>query len=97
MWRLFNRLFGWEYVYIENSAASHIKRCFIAPNGELMVNAYSFQIWSLCDGTVYNNTLFCRGWSVKGLTIGVSDYINKEIVAKGCVNNIVELQLSNNA
>lgn len=26
MWRIFNRLFNWEYVYIENTAASYVKR-----------------------------------------------------------------------
>lgn len=68
MWKLLNKLFGWQYVYIENSAASYIRRAFTAPNGEVMVYAYSFQIWSIVDGSKINNRWICRGWVVKGLT-----------------------------
>lgn len=66
MWRLWHRLFGWQYVYIENSAARHVRRVWF--NGsQPMVSAYEFQHWPLEPPF--------HGWKVTGLTPEVTEYL----------------------
>ena len=60
MWRFFNKVFGWDYVLITNSANSKIARIWWTQNSEPMVSPYSFQTWVLRPP--YN------GWEVTPLT-----------------------------
>lgn len=43
MWKLWNKLFGWDYVNIENLTASKVRRVWTRGDGEYMVSPYDFQ------------------------------------------------------
>lgn len=59
MWRLFNYLFGWDYVNIHNNYDWRV--CRIWWRGDTpMVSAYSFQHWELKPPFA--------GWKVTALT-----------------------------
>ena len=68
MWKLWNYLFGWEYVVIENSATSHVRRIWWRADGMPMITAYSFQVWPLVPPY--------RGWKVIPVTAGAVEIIN---------------------
>jgi len=67
MWRLFHKLFGWEYVLIENSAAQYVRRVWTNPLGQPMVSAYDSQIWELKPPY--------HGWNVTPLTKNVANHM----------------------
>lgn len=69
MWKLFHKLLGWEYVFIENGAAGYVRRVWTGPDGQPMVAAYSFQIWPLKPPY--------HGWQVVPLTQGVADHLRQ--------------------
>lgn len=74
MWKIWHKLFGWEYVYIRNSATSKIVRAFKAPNGEMMFQAYSFQV------TVIPHPLDIKGEILDGWrTIPLTPMVTKEL------------------
>ncbi len=62
MWKLWNRLFGIDYVIIENSAASYTRRIWWRADGVPMITAYSFQVWALVPPY--------HGWTVTPITAG---------------------------
>lgn len=67
MWKIWNRLFGWEYVVIENSAASYVRRIWWRADGMPMISAYSDQRWPLIP--------LYHGWTVTPVTSGATQII----------------------
>lgn len=61
MWKLWHKLFGWEYVFIKNTATGMVRRVWLSPAGTPMVKPYYFQMWPL---TGYK----CSGWTITPLT-----------------------------
>lgn len=76
MWRICNWLFGWDYVYIENSAASKIRRAFMMPNGEMAFQAYPFQV-TVIPAPVPIEGKELGGWMTVPLTTGVTSLIGQ--------------------
>ena len=59
MWRLFNKMLGWHYVFITDCRDHHIVRVRKNTNGELMGGFMSRKIFISKDGTIeggYNIT-----------------------------------------
>lgn len=46
MWRLFHKLFGWDYVRVEFGFDYHIRRIKKTPNGVEYVNLYGMKFLS---------------------------------------------------
>lgn len=67
MWKALNLLFGWEYVMIENCAASYVRRIWWRADGMPMISAYDNQIWPLVPPY--------HGWSVTPITAGAVEII----------------------
>ena len=76
MWITWNKLFGWDYVSIENNASSRIKRVHKLPIGNL-IKAYTFQQWVIPD-LIPLEGIVVHGWTVKPLTIGILLEIDDE-------------------
>lgn len=60
MWKVWNYIFGWEYVVIENNADSVVRRIWWRGDGVPMITAYSFQVWPLVPPY--------HGWRVTPIT-----------------------------
>ena len=43
MWKIYNYIFGWNYIYWENTADSGVARIRQTANGEYYYNRYSFK------------------------------------------------------
>ena len=70
-WRMKAKLFGWDYVYIINSATSKICRVKFAPNGMRIFQPYSFQVLIIpAPLPISGDTI--SGWHVVPLTQNVT-------------------------
>ena len=67
MWKLLHKLFGWDYVYVENSATGKIVRVKMAPNGLMVFQPYSFQVIVIPEPLPITGEWF-GGWRVVPLT-----------------------------
>lgn len=47
MYKFLNKVFGWDYIYWENSAAQGIARVLKSPNGDIYY--YRYKITNLID------------------------------------------------
>jgi hypothetical protein len=74
MWRLLNKLFGWEYVYADNSITSMVTRVKIAPNGEKYFQPYPFQI-HIIERPIPTEGIDICGWRVVPLTPKVTSQV----------------------
>lgn len=62
MWRLFNRLFGWQYVHMENTCTDIVRRVYWTAGGEPFVRYFS-------DNLVFiGRPRTQHGWHVTPLT-----------------------------
>lgn len=68
MWRLLHALMGWEYVVIENTAASYVRRIWWRGDTP-MISAYPFQHWPLIPPY--------HGWTVEPLTEGAAHIVDE--------------------
>lgn len=73
MWRLLNKLLGWDYVYVNNGVASKICRVKNSPNGERYFQPYSFQI-NIIPEPIKVTGVIIKGWAVVPLTHAVTLY-----------------------
>ena len=76
MWKIWHRLFGTDYVIIENSAASYVRRIWWRADHVPMITAYSFETWPLVPPY--------HGWKVIPLTenaakiLAISETVNMQ-------------------
>jgi len=71
MWMFLYKMFGWDYVYVENLATSKIVRVKVAPNGERVFQPYSFQV-NVIDAPLPIEGKVIRGWKTIPLTPNVT-------------------------
>ena len=74
MWKLFNILFGWQYVYVTNTAACKVTRVKQAPNGAYYFQPYSFQM-NFVPSTLPRAGEHVNGWLVQPLTRQITDQL----------------------
>ena len=70
-WDTKYKWFGWDYVYIENTATSKICRVKVAPNGERVFQPYSFQVQILAEPLPIAGKVI-GGWRTVPLTPNVT-------------------------
>ena len=54
MWKIFHKLFGWDYVHWQNSCDSGISRILVDKNGLVYIKQYSFhwlELFNPCDSS----------------------------------------------
>lgn len=78
-WRTLNRLFGFDYVYLSNSADDVVARVKRLPNGEVYCNPYSHQYLAIPHPLNASGEYLslakghrCGGWMAVPLTPGVT-------------------------
>jgi hypothetical protein len=71
MWRLFSKLFGWQYVWVRDCGDSHICRVRKLPNGEWMGTIVSRNFFIPPSGKAYGAYLILD-W--KALTDGIDGH-----------------------
>ena len=71
MWRLLNRLFGWQYVFCENTATGMVVRVRPAQYGMGCIRPYSFQ-YHLIPVPVPLEGIDAGGWHIIPLTMGIT-------------------------
>ena len=71
MWMILYKLFGWDYVYVTNTATSKIVRVKIAPNGERFFQPNSFQVNLISEPLPIEGKVINR-WTTVPLTPNVT-------------------------
>lgn len=72
MWRVLHKLFGWDYVAIENSATGMICRIIHLPNGSFMFRPYKTQP-NVFTGRLPVNGTMIPGWRTTPLTPTITE------------------------
>lgn len=49
MWKILHRLFGWDYIYWENSAASGVARVHVDARGDAYYWRYNYKSTKVLD------------------------------------------------
>jgi len=70
-WTTKARWFGWDYVYIRNTACSKICRVKVAPNGERIFQPYSSQVQLISEPLPIDGKVI-GGWRTVPLTPNIT-------------------------
>lgn len=73
MWIILSKLFGWDYVFIQNTATEKIVRVKIGPDERRWFQPYYFQVNPIKEKLPLDGETI-GGWKVIPLTAGITQY-----------------------